>query len=704
MTISEKSAGNNSISQPANRWLNLAAPVLAVPGALAALILLFFNKMAFSNLILARGDTFLYFYPYWQVAADALRDGRVPLWNPDIFMGAPFLANSQVGFFYPFNWPVWLLLPTPYAVSASILLHLSIAGLGAYLAGRRTLALSRAAALFSAALFALGGYLTAQVEHINQLQGLAWLPWYFAALAPLTACAPPAGRRQMCRTSLAVGALLALQLLAGHTQTAFFSIVAVALWLIAHALVRRQRRDKARGVSVIGRAALVVGMGVVLAALLAAVQLLPTLELAAQSSRQGGLPLNEVLSFSWHPLHLTRALLPAYGPALFSEYVAFFPLTALILAVIGAWGWRNNPAVLPWVVLAVIVVVLALGRFTPVYYLLGRLPGFDLFRAPARWLAVATLAAALLAGYGWERLRRFAHADLAADERRVAVRRGFLRWLVVAVFALLALIAWGYIAGWVAQWLPTGAEAPYEPPPPLALLGWLIELALASLLLWAILTAPPDRAGRATVETWPSWPWLHCGWARGRCPITNPTTPEAYFDWRPPPARLAALAACAVPERHLRRAARPLPEPVRHPLRPRRPGGNRGYVRRAARSGGRLRLRRGCQAQGSAVAEPVDDPRAAVDRRVSTGVSCRWQSYSALMGLILPEGVATADGRLREYLAAAPDARWLSAVQRPLSDHRQDGRPLARGRVLSTGSTRRASGPLRCRSADDSGV
>ena len=36
---------------------------LAVPVALVALVLLFFNKMAFSNLILARGDTFLYFYP-----------------------------------------------------------------------------------------------------------------------------------------------------------------------------------------------------------------------------------------------------------------------------------------------------------------------------------------------------------------------------------------------------------------------------------------------------------------------------------------------------------------------------------------------------------------------------------------------------------------------------------------------------------------
>lgn len=168
------------------RWLEPAGgrgwPALP---ALIALTALFFNRLAFSNLILARGDTFLYFYPYWSAAAAALRAGRVPLWNPDLFMGAPFLANSQAGFFYPLNWPLWLLLPTPYAVSATILLHVIIAGAGAYLAGRRTLALGRTAALFGAALFALGGYLTAQVEHVNQLQGLAWLPWLFVAVEGL---------------------------------------------------------------------------------------------------------------------------------------------------------------------------------------------------------------------------------------------------------------------------------------------------------------------------------------------------------------------------------------------------------------------------------------------------------------------------------------------------------------------------------------
>src|SRR5690606_17214287 len=81
-----------------------------------------------------------------------------------------------------------------------------------------------------------------------------------------------------------------------------------------------------------------------LAGALAAVQLLPTLELARLSSRQGGLPLNEILSFSLHPLHLSRALLPGYGQALFTEYVAFLPLTALLLALLGAWRWRRDPA------------------------------------------------------------------------------------------------------------------------------------------------------------------------------------------------------------------------------------------------------------------------------------------------------------------------------------------------------------------------
>ncbi|MBK9049352.1 MAG: hypothetical protein IPL78_00065 [Chloroflexi bacterium] len=397
------------------------APYLLI----ALLILLFFHKLAFSNLILGRGDLFLYFYPYWHAAAERLRAGSIPLWNPNLFMGAPFLANSQAGVLYPLNWPLWLLLPTPYAVSASILLHLVIAGWGTYRLGKRMLGLGDAAAFLSAILFALGGYLTAQVEHVNQLQGLAWLPWILWAVSSkqLTVSSEQlaVSSEQSPVSSLSISQSLslnspfitrvlgialffALQLLAGHTQTAFITgvgaaaTVAISSWPLAAG----EKRITYHASRVIHQAAPLI-LGTILAVGLAAAQLLPTLELTGLSSRQGGLPFNEAVSFSLHPLLLTRSLLPGYGQSLFSEYVAFLPLTALLLALVGAWQWRRDRAVWPVLLLAGLGLFLALGRFNPAYWLLARLPGFDLFRAPARWLVLYGLGMALLAGMGWER-------------------------------------------------------------------------------------------------------------------------------------------------------------------------------------------------------------------------------------------------------------------------------------------------------------
>ena len=126
------------------------------------IFLLFFWKLAFTNLIFARGDAFLYFYPYWDYRARVLLSGHLPLWNPYLFMGAPFLANPQAGVLYPLNWPL-VFFPVPLAVKISILAHLILALVGAQLFARRALGQSSLAALLSALLFTLGGYLTAQV-------------------------------------------------------------------------------------------------------------------------------------------------------------------------------------------------------------------------------------------------------------------------------------------------------------------------------------------------------------------------------------------------------------------------------------------------------------------------------------------------------------------------------------------------------------
>ncbi len=476
--------------------------------ALTTLVLLFFNKMAFSNLILARGDTFLYFYPYWEAAAEALRNGRIPLWNPDLFMGAPFLANSQVGFFYPLNWPVWLLLPTPYAVSASIVVHVMIAGWGAYLAGRRALLLSREAAWLTAVLFALGGYLTAQVEHVNQLQGLAWLPWFFVVVG--TARLETRDWRLVLRRGTAVALLFSLQLLAGHTQTAFITGVAIGIYLLA---------DSPRFTFRVSRFTSLL-LGVLLALLVTAVQLLPTLELTRLSSRQGGLLVNEVLSFSLHPLLVSRSLLPAYGQSLFTEYVAFLPLTALVLATIGAWQWRQQAAVRPYIILSGMGFLLALGRFTPLYWLLARLPGFDLFRVPARWLVLYAWGMAMLAGVGWDVIK-------AGWQRGEVGGQRPLRWATAFIFLLMG---WRFLSVPLARFIPLGPETPAAYPEWQTAVGWLIELAA----LWGCFRFAVSWRRFVPVGLIA----LSLFMVSRTLPYNNLTTPEAYFDLRPPISRL----------------------------------------------------------------------------------------------------------------------------------------------------------------------
>src|SRR5262245_39351736 len=49
------------------------------------------------------GDLITSFYPFRAFAAQAIGNGTLPLWNPQILLGAPFLANAQSALFYPPN-------------------------------------------------------------------------------------------------------------------------------------------------------------------------------------------------------------------------------------------------------------------------------------------------------------------------------------------------------------------------------------------------------------------------------------------------------------------------------------------------------------------------------------------------------------------------------------------------------------------------
>jgi hypothetical protein len=600
---------------------------------LPATVIVFFHRLTLSNRILARGDIYLYFYPYWQAAASALRDGRLPLWNPYLFMGAPLIANSQVGFFYPLNWPLWLFLPIPAAATATIALHLIIAASGSYVLARRALNLLPDAAVVVALLFGLGGYLTAQVEHLNQLQALAWLPW---ALVVLGTPSDWSTGRSFARRLALLSAFLALQLAAGHSQTVFITGMALFLWWCGAALA--QRNNWRQPLSSLG--GLVVASG--LAASMVAVQLAPTLELASLSSRHGGLPLNEALSFSLHPLVVGRSLLPGYGETLFTEYVSFLPLTALLLAVAALWRWRQDPMLWPPTLLLVVGFAFALGQFNPIYIGLAYLPGFNLFRAPGRWLALYALGASLLAGVGWQQW----HTGRSVSSLAL---RG-------ALIAVTLMIGWGLLAPLLARHIPTATEAPARVPSWLTVFGWVAELAAAAFLL----RRDSGRRWRtAAVVTL----LLAVLYLSGRALPHHQlaTAPQAYSSLRPPVSWLQDRSSCG--------AAHECPLPGGRVL-------SLSDIFFDLGDAAELQIAYSEYLNDEAFAQllvahkqkEVLDPNLPLAYGIPSvdgfdGGILPLQAYVELTSLLLPAGSVTTDGRLREFLDGVPEDRWLDLLQ-----------------------------------------
>ncbi len=114
-------------------------------------------------------DAVAVFQPFFEHTRRVLPD--VPLWNPHVMGGRPFLANAQSAVFSPFTVPVYVLgLWTSLAVMAA--LKLFVAAFGTYLLGR-TLGMRFGGALLAGLVFAFGTFF------------VAWLAWPLTNIFPL---------------------------------------------------------------------------------------------------------------------------------------------------------------------------------------------------------------------------------------------------------------------------------------------------------------------------------------------------------------------------------------------------------------------------------------------------------------------------------------------------------------------------------------
>lgn len=381
-------------TQSSLRQALLAGAVLAL--ATAA----FFWQILFTTAWMPAGggDLAPFLYPNYHFAAQTLRQGIIPLWNPHLYSGLPFAADAQSGLFYPVNLAVFLLTPnlTLKTLEYLAIFHFWLAGFGMYLFLRHgpQLNLRPLAALTGAIAFEFSDLFIVHFGNLNMIAVAAWLP-----LILLTFQLAIANRRG--GYALASGALLAIASLAGHVQITLFILLALGLY----ALWEFWGDKNHRGAAV--RYLLLTGL---ITVGLSALWLLPTLEMSRHTLR-ASLSYADAAAYSLNPAQLIGLLIPNYfgrDPALhwgpFSRVeTGYIGVLTLLLAVI-ALALRADRQTRFMALLAGMSFLLALGDNAILHGWLSLSPGFGQFRAPARYILLLDFALATLAAGGLNHL------------------------------------------------------------------------------------------------------------------------------------------------------------------------------------------------------------------------------------------------------------------------------------------------------------
>jgi arylsulfatase A-like enzyme len=346
-------------------------------------------------------DFFTYTVPVATDAADALRHGELPLWNPYQSAGHPSFASMPFGALYPLNF-AFLLLPAPAAIEATVVIHLVAAGAFMFLYAR-AIPLGLAASTLAAVTFMLGGFVSTRAAWFTPaLAATVWLPLAFLAIDKIF-------RGRGFGWALVLAVAVAMPILAGWIQIWFYAMYAVGLYGGLRLVALAWRR---RSLGACVQPALLLAAGGALGASLAAVQLLPTYELQSLTTRSTeGIPEAQLLLFGGDSPKLVRAQAVDAEPG--HPRWSYLGLVGLVLMPLSLLAARQRVLVACLWALAFVGMGVALSIHSTVYDVIQRLPTAAMFRNPQRILYLYAFAGSLLVGIGADALleRRGGRAD-----------------------------------------------------------------------------------------------------------------------------------------------------------------------------------------------------------------------------------------------------------------------------------------------------
>jgi len=378
-------------------------------------------------------DAITFSYPYFTILKNGLKNGEFPLWSH--LLNYPAFAESQGGFAHPLHIILSYLLPPWLAHNITILVHLLLAGLSLY-AFIRLIGLSRISSVIGGLAFASSSQFSLHLGIMPFIEGASYTP----LLLFLAEKAKRGNEIIWYGLFILVGGL---SLLCGHFQFASMGIALSLLYILFTSNRKFLRR-------LIITFILISGIFVV-----SSIQLLPSLELALHSDRlKSGF---NRLEQSYNPIHLItffdNSLFgssphpPAYnttgnialrnvketywgsGSYFESTYsIGLIPFLFAMLAVFAIHHKRLNRIKWFFVLMTLIGIFLALGKFNPLAKLILKIPPLSFFRMPARYMFLTLVSLSVLSAMGVDALNR------------EKIKKSFINLLVITQIAFIITI------------------------------------------------------------------------------------------------------------------------------------------------------------------------------------------------------------------------------------------------------------------------
>ena len=428
------------------------------PALFAGMTVLFFYRILFGQAWLWE-DMMYFSYPVRVFAATSMAMGHLPLWNPYTFSGMPFLADIQTTVLYlPCVALAFFVRDGAlnfYWLELMVIAHYVLAGWAMYLLAS-SLDLKRAPAVFAGATYMLSGFMITHAIHQQIITMVAWFPLIIMLFRiALT--------QQRWRPAFLCALVLGHSTFAGYPQLSlYFHTFLFAYFLFLLLGAYRGRALFSRPALLLSaKAGMIVGLGLAVAA----IQLLPTAELAElsqraqityQKSTEGSLAWTQLLTLFIPKIFGAAGAVGStyWGPGTywyFWETCIYIGVLPLMLMVISAVLFRRNSHIVFFWAVALFTLLFALGSNSFLHKLvLDLVPGYDKFRNPARAGVFFSLAGSLLGAFA---LQAMMNGEKGSQESRR------IRTVLLSV-AAAGIALWGAV---VTGMLDTVLGAPNNP-------------------------------------------------------------------------------------------------------------------------------------------------------------------------------------------------------------------------------------------------